>query len=64
MWVAFANTKATHIFIKKILAYIYAIFNGKRFNDTLTNDIVSFEQLGPNLYVHLHILVMSLFFFL
>ena len=26
---------------------IYAIFNGQSFNDTLTNDIVSFEQLGP-----------------
>ena len=28
---------------------IYAIFNDKIFNDTLTNDIVSFEQLGPGL---------------
>ena len=26
---------------------IYAIFNDQSFNDTLTNDIVSFEQLGP-----------------
>ena len=26
---------------------IYAIFNDQNFNDTLTNDIVSFEQLGP-----------------
>ena len=25
----------------------YAIFNDQSFNDTLTNDIVSFEQLGP-----------------
>ena len=25
---------------------VYAIFNDKNFNDTLTNDIVSFEQLG------------------
>ena len=23
------------------------IFNDQSFNDTLTNDIVSFEQLGP-----------------
>ena len=27
---------------------IYAIFNDQSFNDTLTNDIVSFEQLGPD----------------
>ena len=26
---------------------LYAIFNDQSFNDTLTNDIVSFEQLGP-----------------
>ena len=26
---------------------VYAIFNGQSFNDTLTNDIVSFEQMGP-----------------
>ena len=29
---------------------IYAIFNGQNFNDTLTNDIVSFEQLSPEIY--------------
>ena len=27
---------------------IYAILNDQSFNDTLTNDIVSFEQLGPD----------------
>ena len=26
---------------------IYLVFNDQRFNDTLTNNIVSFEQLGP-----------------
>ena len=26
---------------------LYAIFNDQNFNDTLTNVIVSFEQLGP-----------------
>ena len=42
------NAKATHILSAKILAYaIYAIFNDQSFNDTLTNDIISFEQLGP-----------------
>ena len=29
---------------------VYAIFNDQSFNDTLTNDIVSFEQLGPGNY--------------
>ena len=27
---------------------VYAKFNDQSFNDTLTNDIVSFEQLGPD----------------
>ena len=26
---------------------LYAIFNDQRFNDSLTNDIFSFEQVGP-----------------
>ena len=47
MWVAFANAKATHLFFSKNIS-IYAIFNDQNFNDTLTNDIVSFEQLGPD----------------
>ena len=34
----------SHFFSKNIS--IYAIFNDQSFNDTLTNDIVSFEQLG------------------
>ena len=37
--------KATHIFFSTNNS-IYAIFNVQSFNDTLTNDIVSFEQLG------------------
>ena len=46
MWVAFANAKSySHFFSKKIS--IYAIFDDKNFNDVLTNNIVSFEQLGP-----------------
>ena len=28
---------------------IYAIFNDQSFNDTLTKDIVSFEQMGPGI---------------
>ena len=47
MLVAFANAKATNIFFSKHIS-IYAIFNDQSFNDTLTNDIVSFEQLGPD----------------
>ena len=35
----------SHFFSKNIS--VYAIFNDQSFNDTLTNDIVSFEQLGP-----------------
>ena len=33
---------------KKISAY--AIFNYQRYNDMLTNDIVSFEQVGPGIF--------------
>ena len=43
--VSFANAKATHIFFSKNIS-VYAIFNDLSFNDTLTNDIVSFEKLG------------------
>ena len=28
---------------------IYAVFNDQSFNNTLTNDIVSFEQVGPDI---------------
>ena len=48
MWVAFANAKATNIFFSKNIS-VYAIFNDQSLNDTLTNDIFSFEQLGPEL---------------
>ena len=36
----------TFFFSKNIS--VYARFNDQSFNDTLTNDIVSFEQLGPD----------------
>ena len=42
MWVAFANAKATHIFSAKILSYMQYLMI-----KWLNNDIVSFEQLGP-----------------
>ena len=35
----------SHFFSKNIS--VYAIFNDQGFDDMLTNDIVSFEQLGP-----------------
>ena len=35
----------SHFFSKNVS--IYDIFNDQSFNDTLTNDIDSFEQLGP-----------------
>ena len=42
MWVDFASAKATHILISKHNS-MYAIFNDQSFNDTLTNDIGSFD---------------------
>ena len=41
----------SHFFSENIS--IYAIFNNQSFKDMLTNDIVSFEQLGPVLQVYL-----------
>ena len=32
---------------------VYTIYNDHCFNETLTNNIVSFEQLGPGLYLNL-----------
>ena len=47
---AFANAKATHFLSKNIS--VYAIFNYQSFKFyTLTNNIVSFEQLGPGFLV-------------
>ena len=45
MRVAFANAKATRIFISKNIS-IYDIFNDQSFNATFANDIISFDQLG------------------
>ena len=35
----------SHFFSKNIS--VFAILNDQSFNDTLNNDIISFEQLGP-----------------
>ena len=43
---SFCTAKATHIFSAKnfrIFAYQFVV----NFNESLTNDVVSFEQLGP-----------------
>ena len=45
--------KLTHIFSAKILVSM-PIFNDQGFNDMLTNDIVSFEQLSPVCYTVQH----------
>ena len=42
------HAKATHIFFSKNIS-LFTIINDQNFNDMLTNDIVSFEQLGPGL---------------
>ena len=38
------NVSSSYFFSKTIS--VYAIFNHQSFNDMLTNDIISFEQLG------------------
>ena len=43
----------SHFFSKN--STLFAIFNDQSFNDTLTNDIVSFEQLDPG-FCCLHML--------
>ena len=43
--------KLLTVFSKNISVHVYAIFDDQSFDDTLTNDIVSFEQLGPALFV-------------
>ena len=51
------NVKSySHFFSKNIS--LYAIFNDQSFNGTLTNNIVSFEQLGPD-----QLLLTILFYF-
>ena len=44
---SFCKGSYSQSFSKNII--IYAIFTERTFNDSLTNDIVSFEQLGPEL---------------
>ena len=44
------NCELLTFFLSKNIS-VYAIFNDQNFNNTLTNDIVSFEQLGPGFVI-------------
>ena len=62
---SFCTAKATHIFFSKKFQHICVSLD-VNFNESFTNDIVRFEQLGPdvyNIYVYL-ILYLVVFFFL
>ena len=48
MWVAFAVQKLLTFFQQKISAYLRITRYDVNFNESLTNDVVSFEQLGPD----------------
>ena len=48
MCVAFALQKLLTFFQQKITAYLR--ITRLKFNESLSNDIVSFEQLGPDVY--------------
>ena len=43
---SFCNAKATHIFQQKFRHVCVSL--DVNFNESLTNDIISFEQLGPD----------------
>ena len=44
---SFCKCKSYSHFFRKNIS-VYALFNDQSFNDTLTNEIVGFEQLGPD----------------
>ena len=46
---SFCTAKATHIFFSKKFQHI-CISLDVNFNESLTNDVVSFEQLGPDIH--------------
>ena len=49
MWVAFALQKLLTFFSKKIQHICISL--DVNFNESLTNDVVSFEQLGPDILI-------------
>ena len=46
---SFAKATYFFFFFSKTIC-VYDVFNDQSFNDTLTNDIVSFEQLGSGIF--------------
>ena len=46
---SFCTAKATHIFFSKKNQHTCVSFD-VNFNESLTNDVVSFEQVGPVVY--------------
>ena len=53
---AFALQKLLTFFSTKNIG-VFEILNFWNFNETLTNDVVSFEQPDPNLYTHMHFII-------
>ena len=49
MWVAFAVQKLLTIFNKTFQHICVSLY--VNFNESLTNDVVSFEQLGPGVHI-------------
>ena len=49
---SFCTAKATHIFSAKKFQYICVSLD-VNFNESLTNDVVSFEQLGPEVLLYM-----------
>ena len=49
MWVAFALQKLLTFFQQKISAHLHITWCN--FNKSLTNNVVSFEQLGPDYFM-------------
>ena len=48
---SFSKCKSYSLFFSKNIC-LYAIFKDQSFNDKLTNDIISFEQLSPGLKIY------------
>ena len=57
---SFCTAKATHIFLAKKIQHICVSLD-VNFNESLTNDVVSFEQLGPVFYHYSILLYKKIF---
>ena len=53
MWEAFALQKLLTFFQQKQIQHIWVSLD-VNFNESLTNDVVSFEQLGPAILAHIY----------